>query len=661
MKKKSLQTDRKLGMQRKISRRDMLHGLGALSLGALSVGSLSSCSSSFFAGQAATDNKTPLNNKIKSLEPVYPPASTGLRGNHQGSFEVAHKLGRENNHDWGTVIEPDDTIYDVVIVGAGISGLSAAHFHKKKHPESKILLIDNHDDFGGHAKRNEFSVGNDTILAYGGAQSLQEPSSYSKTVKTLLDDLGIELKRFDTAYDKQFFKRNKLSGGIHFNKEKWGVDKVVPFDMEMFSSYLPVATPSLSIPEAVKQMPISDNAKIEFEKLLTLEEDQIAIKSQKDKKAYLKSISYREFLEKDLKITENEVFEILQDLVSDFGVGIEASSAWGALSYSGLPGWDAAGLDDEEVYSEPYIHHFPDGNASVARLIVRKLIPEVAAGNTMSDIVTAKFDYSKLDQESTPVRLRLNSTAVNVKHEQVVDLNSEPKVHVTYVKNNQAYRVKAKNCVLACNNSIIPHLCPDLPKAQREALDFQEKTPILYTNVALRNWQAWKNLNIGAVVSPGSYHIVSMLDFPVSVGDYNYSQDSDKPIIVHMERFPHVNNAGKTAREQHRLGRHELITTPFETIERNVRQQLTSMLGQHGFDAKRDIIGITVNRWAHGYAYGYNTLFDTLHEDRDDERHPHMIARKPFGKITIANADSGAMAMFESAVEQGYRAINELN
>ncbi len=651
-------TDTELGMNKNISRRDILHGFGVLSATVLSTSFLSACSS-------ILDNKTVPNmdvtsmNKTSVIDPTYPPMKTGLRGNHQGSFEIAHQLGRKNRRDWGPVIEPDEELYDLVIVGAGISGLSAAHFHQKKFPHAKILILDNHDDFGGHAKRNEFRVDNDTLIAYGGAQTLQEPSSYSKEVKTLLDDLGIEKKRFDKAYDQQFFKRNKLSGGMHFNKEKWGVDKVIPIDIGTFSSYLPVAKSSLSIAEAVKQMPISDKAKIEFEKLLTFKEDKIAIKSQKDKKAYLKSISYREFLEKDLNITEKEIFEILQDLASDFGVGIDAASAWGALSYAGLPGWDAAGLVNEETEDEAYIHHFPDGNASVARLIVRKLIPLVASGKTMSDIVTAKFDYSKLDQENALVRLRLNSTAVNVKQTQA--LNSEQKVQITYIQNGQAYRVKAKGCVLACNNSMIPHLCPDMPKAQREALNFQEKTPILYTNVALRNWQAWKNLNIGAVISPGSYHIVSMLDFPVSIGDYKYSQDHDKPIVVHMERFPHVNNAGKTAKEQHRLGRHELVTTSFETIERNVREQLTSMLGQHGFDAKRDIIGITVNRWAHGYAYGYNSLFDTVYEDRNDERYPHVIARKPFGKITIANADSGAMAMFESAVEQGYRAINEFN
>ncbi len=290
---------------------------------------------------------------------------------------------------------------------------------------------------------------------------------------------------------------------------------------------------------------------------------------------------------------------------------------------------------------------------------MRKLISSVATGNTMEDVVTARFDYSKLDQLSSSVRIRLNSTVTRVQH--VGDLASARQVQLTYVRDGQAYKVQASSCVLACNNSIIPHLCPELPEPQRQALARQVKSPILYTNVVLRNWQAWKKLGIGAVVSPGSYHISSMLDFPVSLGDYHYSGGPDEPIIVHMERFPHRNNEGLTAQEQRRMGQHELLATPFDTIERNVRSQLASMLGSAGFDPATDILAITVNRWAHGYAAWYESLFDTFYEDDEDPRYPHMIARAPFGLITIANADSAASAMLEAAVEQAHRAVTELN
>jgi spermidine dehydrogenase len=323
-----------------------------------------------------------------------------------------------------------------------------------------------------------------------------------------------------------------------------------------------------------------------------------------------------------------------------------------------LPGARATGLPLWEE-DEPYIHHFPDGNASLARLLVRQLIPGVAPGSTMEDIVTTRFDYSQLDLEDLAVRLRLNSTVTNVQNDG--GPRSATGVSVSYVRGGQAYKVRAKNCVLACDHSMIPSMCPDLPEAQRGALANQVRAPILYTSVALGNWRAWKKLGIGAVVSSGGYHANAMLDFPVSIGDYDYAGDPDQPIVVHMERFPHRPNEGLSKRDQRRLGRVDLLATPFETIERNIRKQLTGTLAEGGFDPVADIEAITVNRWAHGYSWGYDWSEDPYYDDWNDERYPHVQARKPFGRITIANADAGANAMFETAVEQAYRAVNELS
>ena len=615
-------SDRDLGMHRPITRRDLLHGIGALTAGAMAPGAL-------FAGLGPASH-----NKLG-----YPPALTGMRGNHQGSFEVAHQLGREGRSDWGKVQHPDAGDYDLVVVGAGISGLAAAHYYRKEKPDARILILDNHDDFGGHAKRNEFQVDGRTLIGYGGSETLQEPSDYSRIVKDFLRELGVEVKRFDQAFDQGFFKRHGLTHRLHFNQESWGVDRTVSF-------------------KAVAKMPISEAAKKQLIRLYSSYEDQIPEIPVEKKREYLSSISYREFLSKHMGITEPEVFALLQDQTEDLGLGIEATPAYRALNYAELPGWDAAGLPDDEDDFEAYIHHFPDGNASIARLLVRQLIPAVAPGNSMEDIVTARFDYAKLDQASSPVRLRLNSTVIRVQHQ------GEPKaaksVLISYVRDSQTFAVRARDCVLACNNSIIPYLCPELPAAQREALASQVKMSILHTNVALSNWRAWKKMGIRSVNSPGSYHIYSGLDYPVSLGDYAYSASPDEPVLVRMFRFPHVNNQGLTARQQHRSGRHELMATSFETIERKVRIQLSSILGEAGFDPAADIKGITVNRWAHGYAYWYNPLFDPIYDDWTDERYPHMKARKRFGRISIANADADSNAMLESAVEQAHRAVSEL-
>ncbi|MGI9271578.1 MAG: NAD(P)-binding protein [Woeseiaceae bacterium] len=633
--------DRHYGMDREISRRDVLHGVGAVA------------AASFLPSQAFAD-------QMLALEKagVYPPALTGMRGNHPGSFDAAHQLAREGRVDWGPYSEPDADVYDLVVVGGGISGLAAAHFYRKSHPGARILILDNHDDFGGHAKRNEFDVDGHTVIGYGGSQTLENPSWYNESTKILLDDLGVDLSRFESAFDQGFYKRNGLGASVFFDKESWGENRLVNCDLGSLRNYIPFAPPSLSTAEAVEQMPMSDAAKVEMLHLLTTTDDHMPDVPLEEKEDYLYGISYRDFLSKHLGITEPEVFAAMQNLATDSSLGIDKATAGDSLVYVGLPGRDATGIPAYKS-EDPYIHHFPDGNASIARLLVRSMIPESAPGNTMEDIVTARFDYSKLDVACSPVRLRLNSTVVHVEN------NSGPKaatqVNVTYVQNGQSCRVKAKNCVLACYNAMIPSMCPELPEEQREALAWQVKTPMLYTTVALRNWRAWKNLGIGGVVVPNGYHVNAMLDFPVSMGDYKFGDDPDDPILVHMERFFYRANQGLSQREQHRLGRHDLYATSFETIESNIRAQLDDILADGGFDAARDIAGITVNRWAHGYSYGYNDLDDWTYDDRNDERYPHVRGRKTFGRIAIANSDAGAGAIIHVAIAQAYRAVSELD
>jgi len=627
-------------VDRPVTRRDILHGFGAVA------------ASSFVPGVAFAD--AVLAAEVAGRQ-YYPPALTGLRGNHDGSYDVAHPLAREGKRDWGPVTEPDSGVYDLVVVGAGLSGLSAAHFYLKEHPQARILLLDNHDDFGGHAKRNEFSIAGRTHIGYGGSQSLESPSFYPEIAKSILNDLDIDTDQLAAAYDQQFFKRHGLAAGIQFRSEDWGVDRLVRYELGCLR-YLPLADSNLPPAEAVSQMPMSEAARAALLRLLTTDELKVDL-PEEEREEYLYSISYRDFLERYFDIHEPEVFALLQDLPLDMGTGIDAVSVGDAVGYGWLPGAKAAGMTGYEE-DEPYIHHFPDGNASVARMLIRKMIPDVAPGSTPDDVLKADFDYSKLDQPASPVRMRLNSTAVRVRHDG--DPKSAKQIGIDYVLGGRAYRVRSRHCVLACYNAIIPSLCPELPEVQREALSKGVKTPILYTSVALNNWRAWKNLGIGAVVASGSYHPVAMLDFPVSFGGQKYPDSPDEPVIVHMERFSHVNNSGLSPREQRRIGQHELLATPFETIERQIREQLTSLLADGGFDPEKDIAGITVNRWAHGYSDAFSDLGDPWLGGKNDERRPNVKGRKPFGRITIANADAGGSAMFESAVGQAYRAIEEL-
>jgi spermidine dehydrogenase len=209
--------------------------------------------------------------------------------------------------------------------------------------------------------------------------------------------------------------------------------------------------------------------------------------------------------------------------------------------------------------------------------------------------------------------------------------------------------------VLAGYNMMIPYLCPELPAAQKAALHSLVKAPLVYTSVAVRNWQAFQRLGAYDIYAPGCYHTSVELNEKVDIGGYTSPVRPDEPTLVHMVRTPC--KPGLPEYEQNKAGRAELLATPFATFERNIREQLLRMLGPGGFEPGRDITAITVNRWPHGYAPEYNSLYDP---DLPEAQRPHVIARARFGRITIANSDSGAAAYTDCAIDQAQRAVAEL-
>jgi spermidine dehydrogenase len=627
-------SDKELGMDRSISRRDFLNGAAALVATATPAGAL--------AGADPSDAGT------------YPPARTGLRGSHVGSYEVAHELVWQGKRDWGRVRDADPDLYDVVVVGAGISGLSAAWFYRDAHPDARILVLDNHDDFGGHAKRNEFTLDGKTLIAYGGSQTLEDPGSYSAIAKGLLSNLGVRTQAFEAAYDHDFFRRNGLSAATYFDSEHFGADRLVGYPLVDYTSWLPIAEPSMDVAKAVSQMPLTENARRELLQLVQARGNRLAGIPAADQEDFLRHLSYRDFLVRHLSVTDPDVLRLFQGLTADTTASIEGSNALGALTYTGLPGLGATALPADPD-AEPYIHHFPDGNASIARLLVRQLVPSVAPGSSMDDIVLAPFDYSKLDDRESAVRIRLNSTVVRVEHDGPP--GSARQVSAIYVNNGEAHRVRARACVMAGYNAMIPSICPEIPSAQGEALAQAIKAPIVYTNVLLRNWRAWRKLGVGIFGSPAAYYAVAALDFPVNLGGYRFSSGPDEPIIVHMERFAKGSDPDATPREQRIAGRRELYATSFETIERATRRQLAGALAEGSFDPAEDIAGITVNRWGHGYAYWFNPLFDVMPDNGDL---PNVAGRRRLGRIATANSDAGGDAVIDAAIDEAYRAVRQI-
>jgi spermidine dehydrogenase len=628
--------ERELGMDRPIRRRDFLNGMG------VAIGGSLVAPGSFWA-RVLDDQGAPY---APEKQPgYYPPAKTGMRGSHDGSWEVAHAM-RDGKH-W-TNPAPDADSYDLIVVGGGISGLSAAYFYRQNAgPNAKILVLENHDDFGGHAKRNEFHSGDRLIIGYGGTQTITGPNLYSAQAKQLFKDLGIEVKRFETYYDTDFYKSRGMTEAVFFDRETFGTDRLVAGNL---------SAPS---PEFLEKTPLSMAAQKDLVRLFAEDVDYLAGMNPQQKKDYLAKTSYQDYLLHNVKVVPEVTRVFFSSMYGLYGVGIDAVPAGDMAGLGYLPGFKGLGITDTDGPGmglevtrqdhEPYIYHFPDGIGSVPRLLVRAMIPGIAPGNTMEDVVLAKFNYAKLDDGNCKTRVRLNSTVVHVEN------LKNGGAAVTYVRGGQAHTVHGAKCILACWNMVIPYICPDMPQWQREALAYNVKVPLVYTNVQLRNWRAFETLKVHNIHCPGAFFSGVEMDFPVSMGGYHFTQSSDQSCLIHMQYVPV--GPGATARDKQRSGRMKLLTMDFATFERNIRDQLGRMLGSAGFDPAGDIEAITVNRWPHGYAYEYNSLYDPVWPAGQA---PNEIGRTPFGNIHIANSDAGAFAYTNEAIDQGYRAVQEI-
>jgi spermidine dehydrogenase len=618
--------DRRLGMDRAISRRDFLHGVG-IAIGASLV-------------PACAKNGDPI---ASEQAPYYPPAEMGMRGSHPGSFEAAHAVVQGQHWPAG----PASEHYDLVVVGAGISGLAAAYLYRRDvNPDARILVLDNHDDFGGHAKRNEFTIDGQTLLGFGGTMFMEATKSYPAVAKQVVRELGIDTGRADKYRDKDLFASLGMGYASFFDKETFGAD------------YL--AGGGRGYTDAFADAPLSAMAKEELARLFADKEDYLAGMSPTERRAVIEAHSWRDYLASFAGIGEEALTYMQKWGQGLWAIGADAFPAWLAWleGFPGFAGMDIGYGDEDADWEGGEDVYFPDGNATVARLLVRKLVPGSAPGDSMEDIVTARFDYSTLDLEENATRIRLNSTVVDLRHQ---DGKLDADVDVTYARDNEARTVTARKVVWAGYHAMLPHVCPEVPNEQAAAQRSAVRAPLAYTSVLVRSWRSFINLGVWRVYCPGSFFSSVRINRPVSIGDYRFPESPDEPVVLHLQHIPLA--PGLTASEQFREGRRALLETSFETFERNVREQLGRMLGPGGFDPARDIAGITVNRWPHGYAYSADAESGEVAwwpEYWRHERRPWIDARQPIGNIAIAGTDASSNAMTESAIEEAHRAVQSL-
>ncbi len=601
---------------------------------------------------------------------TYPPALTGLRGSDPQAMDAAHALAWSGDTG-GTPMSDAGATWDLVVVGAGISGLSTAYYYRQRvKPDARILLLDNHDDFGGHARRNEFTVDGRSVLSYGGTQSFDSPQDYSPQARALLTDLGIDMLALRRAYDLEFFRHHALSMGVYYDAATFGRAALIPSSPPTLRPpqyYSRHYVPGLVVPPAFAARwhtaPLAAAQQAQLRQVLANAPPGRG-KPGLRQSDVTEAQTYLAFLRTTYRMTDPALLALLSMTSAEdaalggYGVSMEVAVEGGMLGL-GSPAqrqrWFEAGADDGVAEAPPengddedmdgYLFHFPDGGATLARLLVHRLVPGVAAVSGAANSVGARFDYAQLDRpDRQPVNIRLSSTALRV-------ANTADQVQVQYLQHGQLHQTRARHVVMAGWSAVTAHVVQGLPPAQKEAMRANVKMPMVYAQVVLRRWSALQKAGVAVAYAPGAPFQYCQMDFPVHMGRYTPPVSPNDPACLLMIRVPGPLMDKAEPADLFRAGRAELLGQDFAYYEQAVLTQLQGMYGQHGLDTQRDVAAITVNRWGHGFVWEGATY---------QGQPAHTSAARRLGNIIMAGADSQGHAYMDAAIDAAWRAVHEL-
>lgn len=612
--------DSSLGMDRPISRRDFLDGV-ALS-------AIASCGPGRSAGPYPDEKG--IHAAIFDEGASYPPAEQGLQGDTSDAMAVPHALRDRRFWPHAGTPTPTGERYDLVVVGAGISGIAAAYRWWRRDPRARVLVLDTHDDLGGRARRNEFPrAGRTPLVGCGGPPSL--PATPSRETAELLADLGVASTP-DGRTGRARYRELGMRDAVFCDRESFGADRLV-----------------VHRPGWIADLPLTHEGRTQLAHLFHNPPDCFPGLSEAEKRARLAGLSYTAFL-REVCRAGPEVIRFCRTMpVHERSVTSDLIGALDAWSLSGpyaFPGF--AGLGRPQHAPQPAgggAVLFPDGDHGLVRLMIRRMIPGVAPGGSAADVTLARFDYDRLDHPANPVRVRLSSPVVLVRNDGPAD--AAPSATVGYHDGEAVRLVRAGAVLLACWHGVIPHLVPDLPPEHRAAFARTLRAPVLYATAHLRDWRGWHAAGVDRVRCTGAYWSEVRLAPAVDAGTYRAPADPAEPILAHLVR-PAV-RPGPDPRTAVIAGRRELAAVPYRHLEFTVREQLARLLGPHGFDPARDVLGLTVNRWAHGVPLAHPGA------QRTSPPSPTL-----FGRIAVAGSDAAPEGGPDAAITAAFRAVDAL-
>lgn len=534
-------------------------------------------------------------------------------------------------------------VYDLVIVGGGMSGLGAAHFFQKNAAAGQTcLILENHLIFGGEAKENEFLVNGHRLIAPQGSNDFGPPAAGSGSLMDrIYDDLRIprqyEFEPWGSAHAPLKAARDNYGHMTGIAESQ--VDVGYWFEDENGNG----RWVNNMWRDDLQRAPYSAETKQQLLKWRYAPSQTGEAFRQK-----LDSMSYKDFLEKELGFPPEctRMAEPVVGLIN--GCSPDAVSAF-AASQIGMP---AASRARGRNASLPL--SFPGGNGAFARFFVKGLIPGAIGGaQEFSDVLKQRVNFAELDKRGNPIRMRLGATAVRVEHEGPPERARH--VWITYEKGGKLFRVKARGVVMASGGWVNKHIIRDLPEDIVAAYGSFHHSPALVANVALTNWRFMYKLGITAADWFGNgFGFSANLRQPMIVGDFRQPFDPDKPTVLTF--YMGVYTAGMPLKEQSVQGRYTLFSTPFADYERRIRAQMVKQFGSAGFDPARDIAGIVLNRWGHarlvqqpGFSFGMN-----------GQTPPRKVVERGFGRIAIAHSELNGHQSVNGAIQQGYRGAEQI-
>lgn len=572
----------------------------------------------------------------------------GANGNTHDVVNAAHTF---RNHDFDASVrlaKDTEEHYDLVCVGAGFAGITAAYTYLKEKPGARVLIFDNHAMFGGEARQNEFEVDGYTLWGPQGSTGAVWPLEGAKKIE-MYSHMWEEMD-LPTEFEWQKVNGSSLKipkdtySPMHLTWEET--------DLGWFHEGHPMAVNPWS--NRFKDVPIDDKTKNDFIWMEVYRQPP----EREDWAQWLDSMTYKEFLLKEMGIDNDAVDEYLNPFAAAMGCGLgtDVISAYQAFNFI-QPGVSQYGRQFGIGDPTDYVHlaSFPGGNTGILRHIVHRLMPGIfGKAEKLTEILSNPVEWKEIDKPGNAARMRLNSLVVNVRHDGPAELAD--RVNVTYLKDGKMQRVSADKVVMAGQQHLNKRVVSDLPQTYIDAMDEFIHSPMMVINVALRNWKFMDKLGVASVRWFGADMgwFTTLRRQMILDGEEPMPLDPEKPTVLTM--YNSFGIPGMPAKEQTVAARMQMFAMSYAQIEQQIRDQFTKMFGPGGFDADRDIAGITVNRQGHAYLVATPGFFF----GKDGKPAPSDVIREPHGRIAFAHAELMGYQMWEGAVHEAERAVEQL-